>query len=87
MESAPPDYAFPENLKLWLWRRQSVVELRHFLLKHPLSLVAFFGERVKGVREPVIKPRQNPNRLGGDRPYECISWRRWHLLLKSSTRS
>jgi hypothetical protein len=39
------------------------------------------------VREPVIKPRQNPNRLGGDRPYECISWRRWHLFLKSSTRS
>ena len=76
MESAPPDYAFPENLKLRFWRRQSVVELRHFLLKHPFSLVAFFRERVKGVRESVVKPRQTPNRLGGDCPYECISWRR-----------
>ena len=76
MESAPPDYAFPENLKLRLWRRQPVVEVRHFLLKHPLCLIAFFREWVKGVREPVIKPCQNRNGLGGDCPYECISWRR-----------
>ena len=76
MESAPPDYAFPENLKLRFWRRQSVVEFRHFLLKHALSLVAFFRKRVKGVGESVIKPRQNRDPLGGDCPYECISRRR-----------
>jgi hypothetical protein len=44
MELAPPDYAFPENLKLRLWRRQPVVEVRHFLLKNPLCLIAFFKQ-------------------------------------------
>ena len=76
MESTPLNDASHESLKLRFRRLQSIVEGRYLLVKHTFRLVAVFGERVQRVREPIVKPRQNLNPLGADRPYECICWRR-----------
>jgi hypothetical protein len=39
------------------------------------------------VSEAIITLRQQRNPFSGDYACECIFWRRWHLFLRSSTRS
>jgi hypothetical protein len=68
MEPAPLNDASHESLELRFGRRQSIVEGRYLLVKHTLRLVTVFRERIKRVREPIIKPRQNLNSLGGSAP-------------------
>ena len=87
MQSASLDDTPHENLELRFRLGQPVVKVRYFLLEYPLCLIALLRKRIESVGEPIIEPRQNFNFLGGYSPYECIPCRRWHLFLKSNTRS
>ncbi len=87
MAPTSQDNASLEHLEFRLRGRDLVVEIGDLLLESPLCLIALFREGVKSQGKPIIQTCERGDLLARYRLYACILWRRWHLFLKSRTRS